>query len=508
MIRSLDRRGLLVAAALLLFSLIPVALLVLQVVRFGGVLTGSDGMQAGSDQQLYLQNIRESGSDLLISNEWRIGESDGALLHPMWLVSGLLWKLGLGLVPALWLWKPVAAAALGLAAWAFVGRFLDGRERVAAVVLGLLFFSPALPLVVWADVSLPEVERLVLIFTTGDAMPAFQLWGYFHAALGIGLMTLCLLGVLRALAGDATRALLWASAAGALAAWLHPWKGAILLLVLTGLAAWDRSARRARLLAVPAAAIVVPLAYLALLPRLDGDWEVYAADNEVVHAPWWILLVALGPLVLPALAGLRRLKVADDATRVLVLWPVAAFAVYFAVSQFPYHALQGVAIPLAVLAVLGWRHTRLPAAVAVACIAVVTVPGVVYMVDTFRESRRSGYAPYVLHEDENAALRHLERAPAGGVLSRYYLGMTVPPRTGLDVWVGQFPWTPDFEERRVRAEELFAGRVPAAEARAFVRGTGARYVLADCRSADLAPLLGDLVRRTDRFGCVRVHALR
>ena len=92
------------------------------------------------------------------------------------------------------------------------------------------------------------------------------------------------------------------------------------------------------------------------------------------------------------------------------------------------------------------------------------------------------------------------------MLARYYLGMTVPPQTGRDTWIGQFPWTPDFEERRAAAEELFSGRMAPAEAQAMVRRIGAPWLLTDCdRQTDLEPLLGALVTRRHRFGCASVY---
>lgn len=510
---ALRQRGTLATcAALLAWSLIPLALLLLQVLRDGGVLGGGDGMLAGSDQQLYMTFIREAGTDVLISNEYRLGDSEGVFLHPMWLISGGLYALGIDVRVALLLWKPVAAVVLGAGVWLFAGRFLAERARVAATALGLFFFSPVLPALLAADVDLSDFDHLVFFFTSGESMAALQLWGYLHAALTIGLMALFLLGVERIVAPEhraegrgAGWYVAWTAAAGSVIGWLLPWKGETLLAILGALALWGRLAPRYRVLVVPAAAIVIPMAYLALLPRIDFDWEVYAPNNEAAHAPWWILLAALLPLAVPALAGLRTPR--DDADRILLLWPPAGLLVYFLTTQFPYHALQGLAIPLAILAVEGWRRTSLPAWTAVVCVAVLTLPGVALVLDQFRDSRGAGVAPYVLRTEENDALRFLADSPRdGGVLARYYLGMTVPPRTGRDTWLGQFPWTPDFEQRRAEAEELFSGRLTAADAQAMVRRIRPAWLLTDCdRQVDLAPLLGDLVTRRHRFGCASVY---
>jgi hypothetical protein len=289
---------------------------------------------------------------------------------------------------------------------------------------------------------------------------------------------------------------------------MHPWKGAILLAILAGLAAWGRLAPRYRILVVPAVALAAPVVYLLLLPRIDRDWELAAQQNATVHGPVWILAAALAPLVVPALAGVRAVR-RDDGGRMLLLWPLAALAVYALTAQFPWHALQGLAIPLAILAVEGYRRTALPAWMGAVCVAALTLPGAAFLVDTFRDSKRSDISPYVLRADEREALRFLERAPGdGGVLTRYYLGMAVPPHTGRDTWVGNFPWTPDQRERSAAAEELFSGRLTPAAAQEMVRRIRPGWLLTDCgRRVDLGPLLGSLVSRRHRFGCAEVYEL-
>jgi hypothetical protein len=505
-VSALRRRPALVfSAALLAWGLIPLAWLAVDVLRFGGVLSGSDGALPGADQLFYMSYVRESGSDVLISNEFRLGPDSGVLFHPMFFVSGVLWQLGVGVKLALLAWKPVAALALGVGIWRYAERFVSGRARVAVAVLAAFYFSPVLPALEWGGASLSGIDRLLFLFTSGESMPALQLWGYLHAALVVGLVALFLLGVERLVAGGGS--LLWTSAAGLVVGWLHPWQGVTLLAVLLGLVAWGRFSGRYRVLALPALAVLVPMVYLFVLGRADADWRVSVEHLSGAHAPVWILLAALAPLVVPALAGVR-LGRPDDGERMLLLWAAAAFAVYVVVDQFPFHALQGLSIPLAVLAVRGWqRRVSLPAWVGVACVAALTLPGMAFMVDTFREQKGADIAPYVLQGDEARALRFLESSPrAGGVLSRYYLGMTVPALAGRDTWVGHFAWTPDFESRRARADDLFAGRLGAEEAQALVRSARPAWLLADCRTGvDLAPLLGGLVVRTHRFGCAAVY---
>jgi hypothetical protein len=343
-------------------------------------------------------------------------------------------------------------------------------------------------------------------------MPALNLWGYLHTVSVIGLMALFLLGIERVLdparrgEGRSRRWYLgWTTAAGVAVGWVHPWQGATLIAILAGLVLWGRFAPRYRVLALPAVATALPIIYLFLVSKLDDDWVIFAEQNAGDHPPVWVVLAAFAPLALPAIAGVRR-HLDDDQERMLLLWAAAGLAAYVTAPQFPSHALQGLTIPLAVLAVRGWRRLRLPGVVGIACAAALTVPGTVFIVDTFREERSSTEAPYVFTPGEDDALNFLEDAPAGGVLSRYYLGGAVPAQTGHDTWVGHFAWTPDFDERRQAADDLFAGRLSAAESRRLVASIRPRYLLADCQGgADLEPLLGPMVARTHRFGCASVY---
>ena len=78
-----------------------------------------------------------------------------------------------------------------------------------------------------------------------------------------------------------------------------------MLLVLAGLAAWPGGpdARRRLILIVPAAGLAVPLAYYAGLARWDSAWDLSQRLNDVAPPPVWAVVLAVGPLAVPALAG-------------------------------------------------------------------------------------------------------------------------------------------------------------------------------------------------------------
>ena len=121
----------------------------------------------------------------------------------------------------------------------------------------------------------------------------------------------------------------------------------------------------------------------------------------------------------------------------------------------------------------------------------------------------TGNANFITH-DERAALEYLAKDPvAGGVLTQFYLGEAVPGRTGRQTFVGDCLWSePDCMPRSEAADALFGGHDTKPQARAFVKQSGARFMLASCSAQDVG------LRRTlklivavTHFGCATVYQL-
>ena len=506
------------------WSFVPIALLAYHTLVHGGVLSGSDGPLAGADQLFYMDSIRQSAQHVLIGDNFALALGQRVFLNPLYLVAGVVWLIGVPLQAAFWSLNLLAAPALALGTVAVAGRALPpGRGRVAAVAIALFYFSPVLPLLRWTGTG-SALTHYALLIPTGESMPAWQLWGYPHAGVTTGALAASLLAMvtlairLRAPGRklvDVRRLLIATSLAGCLVGWLHPWQGATLIGVSIVLAIDTRSRRVAAALAVPALATGAPMVYEYILSRTDAAWRVDSIQNAAGHDPLWMLLAALLPLAIPAAFGVRALA-AGPLRTVLIAWPVTGLVVYYATDQFPYHALQGLSIPMAVLAVAGWQRYARGRPVALSYAAVlaataITVPGAIYELQTFHDSERTGAAPYWFTPPDHAALAYLDRLKApGAVLATQYLGLAVPAFTGRRTWVGDYTWTPQFTVRAVLAEQLMAGELSPAQARRVVESVGARYVLTDC--ATPAPLLGrwlgPLVVSRRSFGCATVYELR
>jgi hypothetical protein len=497
-------------SAALAWAATSVALLLLHMARYGGILSGSDGPLAGSDQFLYMDFIRQSGSHLLIGEQFDLTIGHQVYLEPIYLLGGLLWRCGLSIAAAFWSLKLLAAPVLALGICAVVARsVVRPGERLVAVGLALFYMSPLVPVLRWSG-AVTGVDAFRMILPAGESMPAWELWGYLHAAVAMGALAFALMGIVSLADGARSRRLIAGTAGCAgLAAWLHPWSGAIFILVTAAILLRAPSRRLLTALMAPLAAVAAPLAYLAILPHVDAGWQTLSRQNgaSLAFVPVWMLVVVLLPLAAPAAWGWRAFA-AGSLRTVLIAWPLAALAVYVVSPQFRYHALQGISIPLAVLAVAGWRELRLPRLGVLAALAAI-IAGPAYEVSTLRDSLRAGISPYSFTPDDRHALAYLDqlRTP-GGVLSRYYLGMTVPAYTGRRTWIGETTWTPSFAVRRAEAEAAFDGGLSAAQTLRFVRAVAPSYVLRDCgASRSLDQVLTQLPASIHRFGCAAVFVL-
>jgi hypothetical protein len=268
---------------------------------------------------------------------------------------------------------------------------------------------------------------------------------------------------------------------------------------------------------VPVAA-ALPALYYALLSRFDPAWKLAAEANARGHQaiwtwPWWAIALTVLPLALPA-ALAYRLPARDWQQVAVRAWPFVALAVYLQpLGTFPYHAFQGLTIPLAVLAVQGVVSVqpRPRRGLVVAALVVMTLPGIAHKIWVAGNSIHRAADPYFIFPPEQRALDALEADPrSGGVLAPAYAGHMVPYRTGREVYIGQLSWTPDWERRVRDTNDLFEHGLSGPAARAFVRRTRARFIFVDCRPGllDLTAELRPMLEQVRRFDCATIYVLK
>lgn len=515
--RGLDRFELSALVLLAALSMWDVASNLVIAHGHGVVWTRTDGFFA-VDQLQYLSWIQSSARHWLVGDMFVLRPTPADYLQPAVLLSGLLVRAGVASWLALMLWKPVAVLAIVLAAVALSRRCFERTfDRRAALVLAIFY------------ASLSDVNHSLGVI--GDMMSMWQSWGYPFGLIAAGLITFGLIGY--ADARDRGELRLAPGLMGALAAALHPWQGELMfgIVVIAELCRAGETRRRLRaggptadrtlaLAAVTLALLALPLLYYYGLGHLDAVWRM--GQQRARHSfSTTATVIAAAPLLAVALLGYRG-RPSDTLELLLRAWlPTAALIWVFSQSALgatPLHAVGGLPLPMAVLAVRGVHRAgldRLPRGRLLAglAIAVVTIPATAYTMEyahTFIEpSPDSG--DYVAGS-ESAALGYLADSPArGGVLTAFRLGQTVPGITGRQTYIGDCLWSePRCDVRKQDTAALLAGRMSSARALRFAASTGARFVLGGCGadrgrvSGQLAPLLAS----TRRFGCATVWHLR
>jgi hypothetical protein len=503
-------------AALAAWGLFPLVLLLVHAGQAHARFTGADGLIGadgvlGADQLQYLAWARDAGAHGLAADLFSLAPSGHVYLEPIFTVIGGLHRIGLSLALAYQLVKPVAIIALFLGAVAWARRLFGDQiaARAAVVVLSLFLFTPLAALFSWTQLGGGSF-RFSLYLLADELLAADKVWGYAPSAFALALVPVALLAAERALdRGHRRRPAIVAALASLVASWLHPWQGITLIVIFAGLLVLQRG-RHWFALGLAALGAALPLGYYALLSHTDPAWKLASHYEVIPRLPALVLLAGLGPLALIAALGVRRPR-GDVIEQALLLWVAACLITYFVNDAFAPHALQGLSLPLAVLAVRAGQRLRVPWPAGMLIVGLLTVPGLAYVarkiVNTARNEKLVQY--YLPGSDARALDWVADRAPGGGVLAPTPFALVVPSETGRAVWVGHGYWSRDCFGRARRVDALFRGRMAPARARAFVTSTGAGLLVADCRHrADLTRPLGSLVDTVHRFGCARVYVLR
>ncbi len=238
--------------------------------------------------------------------------------------------------------------------------------------------------------------------------------------------------------------------------------------------------------------------------------------------PLLSVVIAIAPLAVPALLA-YRLPVPHFQSIVVRFWPVVALIEFqlinwTKVGTYGPHALQGLSVPLAVLAVAGVAslgvssiQRSLRPVVATFLVLLIVLPAGLQSLNDKRHFGTSfGYIaePYFITKGEQDALDYLKNdTEPGSVLAPIYIGQIVPGEADRSTWVGIYTWTPNYQRRVNLANALFSGKLSAAQATRLIESTGARFLLSDCKqNADLGNLAAVLdVRATKHFRCATVY---
>ena len=185
----------------------------------------------------------------------------------------------------------------------------------------------------------PPESRDLRSFLSREMWPVFYLWGYPLTAIAVALMIGTLITYERDRRDGQVRP--WAPICALLCAWLQPWQGSTLLLIVLATEAllWWRKQRASLVLpAITAAGAVLPLGYYSLLGRFDASWALSGRVDFSQDLPLEDLLAVVLPLgVCAAFAYLGHPKTFEALA--VRIWPFGAFAV---LEIYPTHSYRNV----------------------------------------------------------------------------------------------------------------------------------------------------------------------
>ncbi len=463
--------------------------------QFGGFMFGAE------DGNSYLAKMREGAQGgWLFHLAYTSEQHDGAYLFTPYLAMGKLAALFMNggvdnpaLVPAMLILFHIARIAFGLLAilvsYRFVALFVPrGTMRWAAITLICMGGGLGWLLLLIGQGNL--LGSAPVDFYLPEGYTFFVLYGLPHLALARAALLGGFMLIFASLHVEAPGRLpIRALCAGV--CWLVmslcvPFYAAMLyaLLGAWGLAALLRTRRfptRLFVRSVIGALIPLPLLVYNLIIFAANPVMAFFSRQNSLPSPNPIHYVfGFGVLAIPALPGLiwawRRGKT-HTAYLLLPAWVIAAPLLAYLPVSVQRRLLEGVFVPLCILAVIGLRFviaprlhvrrrpTRLIWRQGVALLMALVLPSTLVLLISGLFGVAHPSWPTFHPAGEIAALDWLNAhaAPGSIVLSSVPTGNYLPARTNLRAFVGHGPETLDFSDKRTLSNQFFAGQVTLAD---------------------------------------------
>ncbi len=295
--------------------------------------------------------------------------------------------------------------------------------------------------------------------------------------------------------------------AGLLVGNIHPYAlaplGYALVLWLGGQWWFNRTSGTFRTLARPLLLIILLFApgFLSALWQAWAIWgdPVYRAEFllPLETPPPWDFALNYGVFLLLALLGVGhflRERPASGEKLFLVAWLLGGFlAVYLTPTAQPRKLIEGVHVPMCLLAAWAWHQLVLPRTVAIRrhpILVLLLVGGItpltfwVSQVRNFLHNEEIalhyGGVPFYLRHDHLRLIEWIaaNTEPDGAILCHYPLGNYIPVLTGRRVFLGHWGGTLGVQEKVRIARQLWRGELSLEDAQAVFRKHGLRYAIA------------------------------
>ncbi|MGQ9850534.1 MAG: hypothetical protein ACUVSU_10855 [Aggregatilineaceae bacterium] len=455
-----------------------------------GVMTAGDGWTFGGfvfgaeDGYSYLAKMRLGArGDWLFTLRYTHEPHDGAPLFLPYLLLGKLTALVVDprspqLPAALALTFHIARLVCGLGLILVTYRFVAAFVRRPLTRFWALLAITLGGGLGWLATLSGITDALPVDFYVPEGFSFLILLGLPHLALARTALLGGLLLLFRAL--EQPRRLRYALAAGlcwAVMGLCVPFYLAVIYVVLGawGLAAWARTRRFPWALFWPAAVaalVTLPLLLVTAFVFLSNDvLGTWSAQNQLPSPAPGHYALAYGALAIPAVMGARWAWRRGSLPHLLLVgWVIAAPVLVYLPVNVQRRLLEGVIVPLGVLAIAGLRLSlprgRGGRRALTGWLTGLLSGAVLFWLGALLAVLKPG-RPLFQQSVELRAMTALNRiAPRDAVvLSLKETGNVLPAWTDLKAYVGHGPETVDADEKEMLAEQFFAGTLDLATQR-------------------------------------------
>jgi hypothetical protein len=445
------------------------------------------------DYNVYLATMQQG-----VRGSWRFSltftpeDHPGALVYQFYLFLGhvVRWT-GWSASAVYQVARSVCALAMMLAMYVFIAALISARPlRWLAYVLAC------------AGSGLGWLQLIVMPTSAGgispidfwlmDGFPFFGALTFPHFTASVALMALVFVGVLALFSRLSWRTAVWTALGSFALTVIHPFSGGLVILVASVYAAlrvilrlspWTRPVPVLGVLAAPAAPVLVYDTWLFSTQPVFRGWS---QQNITLSPPPLHYLISYGLLIVLAIFGGVRLMRRRDAKVLLVLaWIVVVVPLLYAPTNLQRRFLEGVMLPLCVLASVGavsvlrrlvrarqWRRRALLWLVALTLPSnLVLVAGA--SVASFMQSPSVFYPGDVI-----AAVDWLgaNAGPDDVVLSSFLVGNLIPARTGRRVVLGHWIGTLDYATKTDQVRRFFGSEMSDEGRRTLLRDYAVLFV--------------------------------
>jgi hypothetical protein len=455
---------------------------------FGGVVMNFE------DAHGYLAKMNQGAAGRLTYQiPFTAEDHEGAFIGGFFLALG--WICALTGLPVIWMWhlsRVVCGLLLLLLAYLFAALFLaDRRQRLVCYLLVCL--SAGFGWIVLLTGRYAVLGFDVIDFKMPEAHPFFTILTFPHFSLGAALLFAIFMVTILFHRTQHWKYVALGGIASFLLAIVHPYN---LLVVAGALGVWwlalfwkERRvpAREfAALLIVGLTALPVLLYYLYVFSS-NPAFSAWAAQSGSASPHPIHYLIGYGPLlILGVPAMVREVRRADTESILPLIWVIVVAILIYAPLKQQRRMVEGVHVPLSILATMGlfsWYLPRLErSAVArrlltlrrsaysprrmrnfiIFLVLVLTLPSNLYILASLTVTAVQHPYPFFHERAENEAIDWLgsETEPGDTVLAAYGTGSYIPARIDHRVFVGYWAETAQCEAKVEMVDRFFHGETP------------------------------------------------